>query len=113
MGEQTFVYAAILVDEHDARERFRMAFRTGSLPLIENAARKLSSVSLVDALRILVVMAEKRDERYERAAARWAARAICERHLGLVDGHRILSLVEALPAAPEAIGARLRSYCGP
>jgi hypothetical protein len=38
-------------------------------------------VSLQDALKILVVLAERRDPRYPRAAARFAARVTLERRL--------------------------------
>jgi hypothetical protein len=97
-------------DDEDARRRFHMSFRTGSLRIIENAARKLSHVSLDDALRILAVMAEKQDERYARAGARWLARAITERQLDLIEAQRALVLVAELPEQPTAVNA-LRRYC--
>jgi hypothetical protein len=96
--------------DEDARQRFQMALRTGSLGIIENAARKLVDVSLDDALRILVAMAEKQDERYGRAAARWLARAITERGLNVIEAQRALVLVAELPEQPGAINA-LRRYC--
>jgi hypothetical protein len=43
--------------------------------LIDAAAREWSFVSLTDAPRILMVIADKHDERYLRAAVRWAERA--------------------------------------
>jgi hypothetical protein len=100
-----------VVDDHDARERFNMTFRTGSLELIEDAARKLAHVSLDDALRILVVMAEKGDKRYQRAAARWTGRVISERHLEAADAHRVVALVELLPATPSIVSGRLLVFC--
>jgi hypothetical protein len=100
-------------DDPDARQRFEMAFRTGSLRIIENAARKLTTVTLGDALRILVVMAEKHDERYARASARWVARAITERRLDLVEAQTALELVAQLPEQPGALATLRRSYCGP
>jgi hypothetical protein len=81
----------------DSREQFNLAFRTGSLRLIENAARALPVVSLDDALRILVAMAEKRDERYLRAAARWTERSIAECHLDLAGVQRAVTLLAELP----------------
>jgi hypothetical protein len=49
--------------------RFRCALVTKNVHLIDAAARELARVSLKDALRIVVVLAEKRDERFERPAA--------------------------------------------
>lgn len=80
--------------------------------MIDAAARELPQVSLDDALRVLVVMAARRDERYGRAAARWAARVTSERRLGLDESRRVLALVDVLPQAPEAVCERLRGYCG-
>jgi hypothetical protein len=57
-----------------AYSRFRRALLTKNVRLIDAAARELAQISLEDALRILVALAEKRDQRFERAAARFAAR---------------------------------------
>jgi hypothetical protein len=67
-------------------------------------------VQLEDALRILAVLAEKRDERFERAAARFAARMVLERGLGAADGHRVLALAQTMPDSPEAVTELLRRY---
>jgi hypothetical protein len=53
---------------------FRRALLSKNVRLIDAAARELPQISLEDALRILVVLAEKRDERFARAAARFAAK---------------------------------------
>lgn len=92
--------------------RFRRALLTKNLALIDAAAAELGRVDLEDALRILVVMAEKGDQRYGRAAARWAARAATERRLDLAQSRGVLALVDALPEAPEAVALRLRRVCG-
>ncbi len=55
-----------------AHNRFRRALLTKNVTLIDAAARELGHVALDDALRILVVLAEHRDPRFERAAARFA-----------------------------------------
>lgn len=88
---------------------FRRALLTKSMTQIDAAARALPQVTLEDALRILVVMAEKQDDRYERAAARWAARASAELRLGVDESRRVLALVEVLPEAPDAFATRLRT----
>jgi hypothetical protein len=61
--------------------QFRRALLTKNLRLIDAAARELNAVGLDDALRILVVLADKRDERFERAAVKSAARVVLERRL--------------------------------
>jgi hypothetical protein len=90
---------------------FRRALLTGNMQIIEGAAAELGAIQLHDALRILIVMARTHDERYERAAARWAARVTAERRLGLSESRRLLALVEVLPDAPDAVEPALRSLC--
>jgi hypothetical protein len=80
------------------------------MTIIDAAARELPQVSLDDALRILVVMAEKRDPRYARAAARWAARVTTEKGMGLEESRRVFALVDVLPDAPEVVSMTLRTY---
>lgn len=95
-----------------AHARFRWALLTKSLKLIEAASRELQHVGLDDALRVLVVFAERRDARYGRAGARFAARVMLERRLGLGEARYVLALAEALPRSPEAVALLLRPYCG-
>jgi hypothetical protein len=80
--------------------------------MIDAAARELPHVGLEDSLRIVVVLAEKRDARFERAAARFAARMTAERRLGLAEARYVLALAEALPRSPDSIALLLRAYCG-
>lgn len=87
------------------------AFRTGSLEIVERAARRADSVSLRDALAILVMLADEQDPRYERAAARWFARLSSGRVLRPADAAEIWRLLDALPAEPEAAEAALHHYC--
>jgi hypothetical protein len=98
-------------DAGSAHARFRRALLTGNVAIVDAAARELPQVSLADALRILVVLADKRDERFSRAAARFAARVTIERRLGPAEAHRVLALSESLPSAPDAISVLLREYC--
>jgi hypothetical protein len=91
--------------------RFRRALLTKNLQLIEAAATELPTVRLDDALRVHVVMAEKRDRRFEKAAARFAARVVLERSLGPSEAHRVLALAESLPHSPDAVSALLRPFC--
>src|SRR3954466_13455832 len=83
--------------------RFQKALATGNVAIIDAAARELPTLSLRDALRIVVVMARNSDARYARAAARWSARATAEQGLDVDDARRVLALLEILPRAPEAV----------
>jgi hypothetical protein len=94
-----------------AYSRFRRALLTKNVTLITAAAADLRDIGLDDALRILVVLAEKHDPRYDRAAARFAARVTSERHLDLADARYVLALAEALPRSPDSIALVLRKYC--
>jgi hypothetical protein len=91
--------------------RFRRALLTKNVRLIDAAAAELQHVALDDALRILVVLAEKHDPRYQRAAARFAARVVIERRLNPAEGHRVLALAESFPVAPEAVALAPKRYC--
>jgi hypothetical protein len=100
-----------MTSQGSAYARFRRSLLTKNLTLIDAAAVELPHISLDDALRILVVMAEKSDPRYERAAARWAARATSEKRLDLAATRRVLALVDVLPTAPDAVSLKLRELC--
>ena len=91
-----------------AYARLRQALLTGNLTIVDAAARDLPHVDLADALKILRLMADKRDPRYERAAARWAARAAHERRLDLERNRRMLALLDVMALAPEGVELRLR-----
>lgn len=91
-----------------AYANFRRALLSGNLTIIQAAAAELESVPLEDALRILVVMARKGDARFDRAAAKWTARATAERGLSLAESRRLGALVEVLPSAPDQIEPVLR-----
>lgn len=91
--------------------RFRRALLTKNPGIFLPAAAELAHVDLVDALQIVLILAERRDVRFERAAARFAGRLVTERHLGLADTRRVMALVELLPDLPDAAGETLRRYC--
>jgi hypothetical protein len=97
-----------VTSDGSAYSRFRRALLTGNMSLVNAAARELPHVALDDALRILRVMAAKQDPRFDRAAARVAARAIHELGLGLAEARYVLALVEALAGSPDTIGEVLR-----
>jgi len=100
-----------VTSQGSAYSRFRRALLTKNVGLIDAAARELPQIGLEDALRVLVVLAEKRDARFERAAAKFAARVTTERRLDLAESRYVLALAEALPRAPDAIAPLLGRYC--
>lgn len=86
-----------------AYARFRRALQTGNLKLIEAAAAELPAVRLDDALAILSLLAERGDDRFDRAAARWVGRLLVETPAGLRDARYALALVERLPRCRDAL----------
>ena len=94
---------AFVTSQGHAHARFRRALLTKNVKLIDAASRELQHVGLDDALRVLVVFAERRDARYGRAATRFAARLMIERRLGLAEARYVLALAEALPHSPDAV----------
>jgi hypothetical protein len=101
---------AFVTSQGHAHARFRRTLLTKNLKLIEAGSRELQHVGLDDALRVMVDV--RRAPRYERAAARFAARVMMERRLGLAQARYVLALAEALPRSPDAVGLLLRPYCG-
>ena len=71
-GQAVSCEHVFVTSQGHAHARFRRALLTKNVKLIEAASRELQHVGLDDALRVLVVFAERGDARYERAAARFA-----------------------------------------
>ena len=99
-----------MTSQGQAYSRFRRALLTKNVTLIDAASRELPTVALEDALRIVAVLAEKHDERFERAAARFAARVVLERSLTADQGHQVLALAQALRDSPDGAAELLRRY---
>jgi hypothetical protein len=59
--------------------RFTRAVANGNLRGAEMAARELGQLSLDDALRLCLLLAEHDPSRFDRAALRWLERYIAER----------------------------------
>jgi hypothetical protein len=57
---------------------FRRSLETRKLSIILPAADELQQINPADRLEILVLMAEERDPRFERSAARWIGRILTE-----------------------------------
>ncbi len=86
-----------------AYSRFQRALTTGNLRLIEAAAAELPRVSLEDTLAIMIVLAQRGDPRFERAAARWVGRLLTETPADLSDARFPLALVDRLPSCRDAL----------
>ena len=92
--------------------RFRRAIASGNLNLVHAAALELPRVDLDDALRICLLMSQVDDDRYERAAVRWLARASLETpSMRLEDVRMGLIAFEALPYNPGAARQTLAELC--
>lgn len=102
-----------MTSQGSTHARLRRALLTKNSLLTDAAAAELGHLTLDDALRVLVVMAEKCDPRFERAAARFAARVTLERKLGPAESHRVLALADSLPESPDTVALLLRTVCEP
>jgi hypothetical protein len=92
---------------------FTAALQRGDLAGVRAAAAELGHrVNLVDALSIVLLMADRRDEAYDRAATRWLARLVVERPAaGLADLRAGLGALEALPGDGAAARRQLAELC--
>jgi HEAT repeat protein len=69
-----------LVDQGSPYANFRGSLETRRLSIVLAAAAELAQIGLEDAREILALMAQERDPRFDRAAARWVGRLLM-RHL--------------------------------
>jgi hypothetical protein len=92
---------------------FASALRRGDLVGVRSAAAELGhKVNLVDALSIVLLMADREDEAFERAATRWLARFVIERPaVGLEDLRLGLLALQALPSNTAAAKQQLAELC--
>lgn len=100
-----------MTSQGSAYTRFKRALGTRDLDVVVPALAELPNVALADALDVLELMAERRDHRYDRAAAKFCARLTTERRLSVEESRRVLALVEVLPLAPQPVSDHLRLYC--
>jgi hypothetical protein len=69
-----------------AHGRFQRAVQRGHVDAAEMAAREIGSLSLLDALTLVVLYARTGSRKFEPAAVRWVARLALEgRDVGLND----------------------------
>jgi hypothetical protein len=95
---------------HDpGQDRLMLALRARNPDRALEAARLMGEVPLSAAAQITALLAERDDPRYDRAAARLAARVTLERRLGLDDADAVLTSVARLP--DEEALSQLLGYC--
>ncbi len=92
---------------------FTTALRRGDLVGVRSAAAELGHrVNLVDALSIVLLMAQRGDASFDRAATRWLARFVIERPAaGREELRQGLAALQALPADPAAAKQDLAALC--
>lgn len=103
---------AFVTSQGHPYSQFRRALLTKNATLVVSAAHELSEVSLTDALKILTVLAEKHDRRFDRGAVRFLGRLCMERRLGLADVRWALAHIERLPVDPEGVQLTLARLLG-
>jgi hypothetical protein len=70
------------------------------------AARELGQLSLDDALKLCVLLAERDPPRFERAGLRWLERFIAERLPAIAEVALAASALAELRAQPQVSGDR-------
>jgi hypothetical protein len=87
-----------MTSQGTAHGRFTRAIKTRNLFNAELAARELGGLALHDALDLVILIAEARPERLERAAVRWQGRLAVESQLlTLAESQLALAALAALP----------------
>lgn len=91
---------------------FHSALRRGDLLGVRAAAAELPHVNLVDALGVVLLMADRDDDAYDRAATKWLARLALERPAAGLDDLRLgLTALKALPYNPDGARQVLAELC--
>lgn len=90
-----------------ASTRFRRAVEKRNLFLAETAAFEMETLTLEDALALVVLYAENDDDKFDRAGVRWLGRLMLERPMDLPVAAQAVELVAKLrgPGAEWAAGA--------
>ena len=97
-----------VTSEGSAGSRFVRAVRSRNLFLAETAAFEMATLSLGDALALVVLYGEAQDDKFEKAAVRWLGRLLLEKPMPLSLAARCIELVAEL-RGPGRSGPRTRS----
>ena len=76
-----------------ASTRFKHAVEKRALFLAETAAFEMNTLTLEDALALVVLYAENEDDKFERAAVRWLGRLMHDRPMDLAVEAQSVELV--------------------
>jgi hypothetical protein len=98
---------ALVTSQGHAYTRFKRSIaEPRSIAMIRAAAAELPGpVQLDDALEMCLAFLELEPQTFDRAGARWAARLVLERGLGIADGQLALSAIAALSRGEQRAGA--------
>jgi hypothetical protein len=98
---------ALVTSQGHAYTRFKRSIaEPRSITMIRAAAAELPGpVQLDDALEMCLAFLELEPKTFDRAAARWAARLVLERGLGIADAQLALSAIAALSRGEQRAGA--------
>jgi hypothetical protein len=88
-----------------AHGRFQRAVRAGQVFHAELAARELGALSLGDALRLVVLYADREPAKFSRAAARWHSRLVGDAGLDLLEAQLAMSALMLLTGPERQRGA--------
>ena len=79
--------------------RFRRALDRGNVTEALSAASELQFIALAEALELILLLADREPEKYERAAVRWHRRFAQEvPHVELRESLAVIALLAAIPA---------------
>jgi hypothetical protein len=98
-----------VTSQGSAHARFERYVRQGELFHAELAARELGSVSLADALRLVVLYAEKDSAKFDPAAVKWLRRLLDERPTSLREAELAVMHLLQLPGEARALAAEALS----
>ncbi len=84
--------------DHSADQmRISRAIREGNLDTLRTELKGHDRpLSLKQALDVLEVIRRKEPDNFDRAAARWVARLVLERQVGLLDVERVVQSIDPL-----------------
>ena len=96
-----------MTSQGSAGTRFRRSIEARNVFLAETAAFEMGSLSLEDALQLVVLYAEAEDDKFDKAAVRWLGRLLLERPMTLAVVAHSVELVSQLrgPGAGWSAGA--------
>ena len=93
--------------------RFRRSIEARNVFLAETAAFEMGSLSLEDALQLVVLYAEAEDDKFDKAAVRWLGRLLLERPMTLaVVAHSVELVSQLRGPGPGGLLGRLRRSRG-